>query len=206
LVKKLSLSAYIGAAVIKEWDSGTALFTNSGGTSGNWLNDNSTGYAGVRFDLGSNTHYGWVELQITDADPGPPIVKILQIAYEDIPDKPINAGESAPAVPSISVVTVTASIDENSGNDLQYRFTASAAPSSDLTINFAITGGASLGDFTVTNGGTNSVSYDNSASNIGKVGTITIKSGETTADLLIVPVGDAIIEEDETVIVSVENP
>ena len=106
--------------------------------------------------------------------------------------------------PSISIVTVTASSDENSGTALKYRFTASEAPASNLTINFEITGTstAAANDFTVSTGGTNNVTYNSTT----KKGTIDILSGQTTTDLLINPVGDTVVEADETVIVAIAVP
>lgn len=103
--------------------------------------------------------------------------------------------------PAISITTVAATAAENSGTALTYRFTATAAPAADLTINFEITSAstAPTNDFTITKGGSNSVTYNNST----KKGTIVIKSGQTTADLSIVPIGDTTIEDNETVIVAV---
>jgi hypothetical protein len=66
-----------------------------------------TGFIGVRFDKGGNTHYGWVrirvELDAASAYNGPGTfygassrLTILDYAYNDTPDAPIRVGEGLP--------------------------------------------------------------------------------------------------------------
>jgi len=55
---------------------------------GQW--DNQAGYVGIRFDIGGETHYGWVELAVSA---GSQSVTVKSYAYETIPDMAINAGD-----------------------------------------------------------------------------------------------------------------
>jgi hypothetical protein len=48
-----------------------------------------TGFAGVQFDIGGQTHYGWIRLQL-GSNPGQ--ITATEWAYEDCPDTPITAG------------------------------------------------------------------------------------------------------------------
>ncbi len=57
-------------------------------TSGNFL-DTSGKYIGVRFDIGGNTHYGWIQVNV----PGvPDSATITGYAYQDTADAQITAG------------------------------------------------------------------------------------------------------------------
>ena len=50
----------------------------------------ATGYLGVKFAIGANTHYGWVQLfSFSDAT----TITIFDFTYESIPDKEIVAGK-----------------------------------------------------------------------------------------------------------------
>jgi len=49
----------------------------------------NTGFLGVKFKIGTNTHYGWIQIEGGD----PPIYgKVIDWAYEDQPDTAILAG------------------------------------------------------------------------------------------------------------------
>lgn len=90
---------------------------------------------------------------------------------------------------------------ENLKTVLTYLFTRTGATTDPLEINFAITGTAATADFGIA-AGVHCIIYNSTT----KTGTITIPSGSTTVDLLIFPIGDAMVEDDETVIVSVTAP
>ena len=53
--------------------------------------DPTEGYIGLKFKIGTDTHYGWVYVTATD-DAG--TIKVLSYAYEDIKDYGISAGMS----------------------------------------------------------------------------------------------------------------
>ncbi len=97
-VRKLSYGNNIGPTNTS-WQtaSGTArkVFYNSGsGTSGWSGNNGETGFAGVRFKIGGNTHYGWIKLQLNAAGS----LTATEWAYESCPDTPINAGQTTGGV------------------------------------------------------------------------------------------------------------
>ena len=98
--------------------------------------------------------------------------------------------------PSVSVkVTPTTGVTEDGPNALTYAFTASPAPTADITVNYRIGGSATAGsDFTTVlpPGAT--------------TGTITIRAGSTSpVTLRIVPKADTEIERDETVVITLQN-
>ena len=62
------------------------------GTFGNWNDDTTTGYIGFQFNIGVNVHYGWIELCVVDAVPGPNQVTIKRWAYEATPNTQILTG------------------------------------------------------------------------------------------------------------------
>lgn len=91
-------------------------------------------------------------------------------------------------------VTPTTGVTEDGPNTLTYEFTASPAPTADITVNYRIGGSATAGsDFTTVlpPGAT--------------TGTITIPAGSTSATLRIVPTADTEIERDETVVITLQN-
>ena len=74
------------------------FLTFSDGATGNWLGagngEEDTGYLGFAFKIGGNTHYGFMELGVTDdnnsnAD-GNKSIRIIGIGYEQQPNTPIN--------------------------------------------------------------------------------------------------------------------
>lgn len=95
--------------------------------------------------------------------------------------------------PSVSVKVTPTSVTEDSSKKLTYEFTASPAPTADITVNYRIGGSAQAGsDFTgLPQGAT--------------TGTITIPAGSTSATLTIVPTPDTEIEPDETVVITLQN-
>jgi hypothetical protein len=53
----------------------------------------TTGFAGVRFDIGGNTHYGWIRIQLENDGTGLPVaMTIVDWAYDDQADTAIQAG------------------------------------------------------------------------------------------------------------------
>jgi hypothetical protein len=60
---------------------------------GGWNgSNNETGFAGVRFNIAGQTHYGWIRLQLGSA---PGEISALDWAYEDCPNTPIAAGATS---------------------------------------------------------------------------------------------------------------
>ncbi len=57
---------------------------------GNWLDNSATSYIGFQFNIGTNVHFGWIELSVVDATPGPRSVTITGWAYEATPNTPIT--------------------------------------------------------------------------------------------------------------------
>ncbi|MCP4183037.1 MAG: T9SS type A sorting domain-containing protein [Hyphomicrobiales bacterium] len=70
----------------------TGTLTTNSGADGEWINDSSTGYVGFRFKIGVNNHYGWIELEVTDASSGANMVLIKSWAYNDVADQGLLAG------------------------------------------------------------------------------------------------------------------
>lgn len=57
---------------------------------GNWCNL-TDGYLGLRFNIGGNTHYGWVRLDVSTA---PDTYAIKDLAYNTIANESIEAGQT----------------------------------------------------------------------------------------------------------------
>jgi len=65
------------------------VLAGEGGASGDFLGSNDGGYLGVKFEINSATHYGWIQYKAnSDASVG----TIIDWAYENTPDKAIKAG------------------------------------------------------------------------------------------------------------------
>ena len=96
--------------------------------------------------------------------------------------------------PSVSVKVTPTSVTEDGSNKLTYAFTASPAPTADITVNYRIGGSAKAGsDFTGLPPG-------------ATTGTITIPAGSTSpVTLTIVPTADTEIEPNETVILTLQQ-
>lgn len=128
----------------------------------------------------------------------------VSIANNDSDENPFDfvvKGEGI--LPEVTVASFgSASVAENSGSNLVYRFTRANCTSGTLAINFSIAGTAADADYTVTTGGTGLVTYSAGTN----TGTITFPNGISTVDLTVTPTGDVAIEADETVIVTVGTP
>ncbi|MCW5520262.1 HYR domain-containing protein [Aureitalea sp. L0-47] len=95
--------------------------------------------------------------------------------------------------PTLTVTRTPASVSENSGANIVYTFTLSAASVGPTTVNFSVGGTASTpGDY----GATGAATFTASS------GTVVIPNGSTSANVTIVPVFDTTLEPDETVILT----
>lgn len=103
------------------------------------------------------------------------------------------------ASPEIAVAVAPSSALENSGTNFSFTFSSSVTLSLTATVAFSISGSASSStDFTL--------SGESSFNTMTGTGTITIPQGSNSAALTVTPIGDAVVEPDETVIVTIENP
>ncbi|MCC8999173.1 MAG: hypothetical protein LM522_06680 [Candidatus Contendobacter sp.] len=70
-------------------DTNRDVFFSAGDGTSNWDGNNSEyGFAGVRFLIGQQTHYGWIRLHVND----PGSLTAVCWAYESTPDTAIAAG------------------------------------------------------------------------------------------------------------------
>jgi len=100
VLKGLSLNTTIGAN--SSWESfgdayidpfwGTTMFPTSNDT-----------YIGATFNLGANTHYGWIRVNWTSASG---ILVVKDFAYEDTPNTAINAGDTG-ATTTVLVTSIS---------------------------------------------------------------------------------------------------
>lgn len=91
---------------------------------GNWCGVTDR-YIGLQFNVGGNTHYGWVRL---DVDFAGNVWTVKDYAYEDIVGNSIAAGAMGTpgsASPSTGIIGVDVA-DNGNGQDLDVTFTASA--------------------------------------------------------------------------------
>ena len=102
----------------------------------------------------------------------------------------ITKYQDAPAV-TITLAVAPASVTEDGTPNLIYTFTRTGDTTNALTVNYGITGTADATDYTGATPGT------------GK--TITFAVGSSTATLTIDPTADAVIEPDETVILTLAS-
>ena len=93
--------------------------------------------------------------------------------------------------PLITLTIASTSITEDGTSNLVYTFTRTGLTTNSLTVNYSITGTADATDYTGATPGT------------GK--TITFAAGSATATLAIDPTADALVEPDETVILTLET-
>ncbi|MEZ4884958.1 MAG: choice-of-anchor D domain-containing protein [Chitinophagales bacterium] len=127
----------------------------------------------------------------------------VSIANNDSNENPFDFVIKGTGVqPTVTVAATTASIAENSGSSLVYRFTRTTCTVETLAVNFSISGTTADTDYTVVTGGTGLVTY-NAGTNTG---TITFPANSQTVDLTVTPVGDTDIEADETVVVTIDTP
>jgi hypothetical protein len=85
------------------YTSADVFFSQSNGAS-NWNGTNGeTGFAGVRFNIGGKTHYGWIQLRVNTTGS----LTALSWAYEDCPDTAIQAGATTGGSPCGAAVPPT---------------------------------------------------------------------------------------------------
>lgn len=102
-------------------------FTNSG--NGPWANQSGVAYAGFKFEINGNPHFGWIELDIVSGSGNK--VTVTRWAYEDVSGVAIQAGSTV-SLPvellsfkaiaknsSIRLDWATASEENNAGFDIQ---------------------------------------------------------------------------------------
>ncbi|MBI1191545.1 MAG: hypothetical protein GC205_00030 [Bacteroidetes bacterium] len=82
-------------------------------------------YLGVKFQIGPNTHYGWIRL---DAEINCSALRVKDFAYEDSPGVPILAGDATlpVAAGAVSALVATDIADSGNGSDLELRFARAA--------------------------------------------------------------------------------
>lgn len=87
---KMSSGAAIGTTGAFACTTGVTFHSLNYGSSsfGNWVPAPAIGYLGVRFDIGGQTHYGWIHLQGVSSTS----ITVTSWAYDDQPDTEINAG------------------------------------------------------------------------------------------------------------------
>jgi hypothetical protein len=104
-----------------------------------------------------------------------------------------SAVDSGIRLPVVSVVSSPVSVTEDSGTEIVYTFTRTGDLSAALTVGFSVAGTAAWGiDYTVTG----------AASYTATVGTATFGAGSATAVLRVRGVTDAVVENDETAVLT----
>lgn len=107
------------------------------------------------------------------------------ITLSTVPFTNINLAGSNP---ELSVTVAPASVTENGPTNLVYTFTLESPASSNITVNYTVSGTATSG------------------TDFGAVsGTATITSGNSSTTVTIDPTGDSTLEPDETVIVTINS-
>lgn len=99
-VKKLASGAVVSSGQLFNTSGVLRKFLNGAPIAGTWAS-NATGFAGIQFQIGANTHYGWIRLKWTDsadAGPDPNTVTVMDWAYNNTPNASILAGDTG-AVP-----------------------------------------------------------------------------------------------------------
>ena len=85
-------------------DSNVVIRRSDSSTTGSFV-DSQTGFVGVSFKKNGNTHYGWIKIHVTNdlaVDSNNTIIRgdsditALGWAYQDIPNRPILAGDTIP--------------------------------------------------------------------------------------------------------------
>lgn len=94
----------------------------------------------------------------------------------------------------VSVTVSPSSVNENGTPNLIYTFTRIGVTTNSLTVNFTVGGTATFA---------NDYSQTGSASFNATTGRISFSSGQTTKTITINPTGDAVVESDETVILTI---
>jgi len=81
-------------------------------------------YLGVKFQIGPNTHYGWIRL---DAEINCSALRVKDFAYEDSPGVPIAAGDASSAVAAGAASLLVAADVADNGNGTDPVLTFGAA-------------------------------------------------------------------------------
>ena len=98
------------------------------------------------------------------------------------------------ANPALTISATPIFVNENSGNSIVYTFTLASTATTNITVNFNVSGTADFStDFTQTGAATFSTT----------LGTVQINSGSNSASITISPVGDAVLEPDETLLLTI---
>ncbi|OSY89526.1 hypothetical protein WH52_02520 [Tenacibaculum holothuriorum] len=98
--------------------------------------------------------------------------------------------------PTVSVTVSPSSVEELNTSNLTYTFTLSTPATSNITINFDVSGSAAFTtDYTVANANTFSASS----------GSIVIANGASSASLTVTPVNDTVLEPEEEVILTLSS-
>jgi VCBS repeat-containing protein len=109
-----------------------------------------------------------------------------------------TVGFTGNASPAFLTVTVSAaSVDEDGGTNLVYTFTRHGDTSLALVADFAVTGTADSSDFTLSG----ATSYDGGTGH----GTVTFAAGSATAQIVVDPTADGVLEFAESVVVDAGN-
>ena len=98
------------------------------------------------------------------------------------------------ANPTLTLTASPASVNENSGTGMVYTFLLSANATSNLTINFTVGGSATF---------TSDYTQSGAATFNATSGTVTILNGANTATVTLTPVGDATLEPNEAITLTV---
>jgi hypothetical protein len=96
--------------------------------------------------------------------------------------------------PTLTLTASPASVNENSGTGMVYTFLLSANATSNLTINFTVGGSATF---------TTDYTQSGAATFNATSGTVTIANGTNTASVTLTPVGDATLEPNEAITLTV---
>lgn len=108
----------------------------------------------------------------------------------------MGAFEFMPAMPAVSLALSTSSTAEDNGQSLTFTFTRDMVSSSSLTVNFSASGTATYNDDYFLIGGSSDFN--------GNTGTVVIPANQGSTALVFQIQPDAIIEPNETIVVTVE--
>ncbi len=101
---------------------------------------------------------------------------------------------------SVSLSLSPAGIAENGGTALVYTFNRSTFVSNSVTVTFTVAGTATFGtDYTVNAPMGTDFTFD------GTTGTILFNAGNTSRTLRITPIGDSVLEPDETIAIALQD-
>jgi len=176
----INLGGYSDAFVAKYDTNGTQIWVKQFGSSGS---DSATA---ISADSSGNVLYA---AGSTDGSlPGNSRFSVYGDAFVAGFDANGNLLNTSNLLPSITLEVSPSSVTEDGTANLVYTFTRTGPTASALTVKYDLAGTATATDYTGTTPGT------------GK--TITFNPGSTTATLTIDPTADALVEPDETVILT----